>query len=55
MLELGVRWKVCDGNSIKLWKDTWLGGNGTGKLITPVRVLDSEATVASLLDNERHK
>lgn len=54
MLEMGVRWKVCNGNSIKMWKDAWLRVNGIGKLITPIRVLNREATVVSLLDNERH-
>lgn len=55
LLEKGVRWKVRVGNSIKVWKDGWIGGNGTGKLITPVRILDKEATIASLLDNDRHQ
>lgn len=55
ILERGVRWKVSDGKSIKLWHDAWLGKNGTGKLITPARVLDKEATVESILDNKTHQ
>lgn len=51
-LELGVRWKVSNGKSIKLWHDAWLGGNGTGKLITPIRILDENSTVDVHLDSE---
>lgn len=49
-----MRWKVSDGKSINMWKDAWVCGNGTGKLITLVRVLDENTTVDALLDNETH-
>lgn len=52
-LDLGVRLRVGDGLSIKLWKDAWLGGNGLGKIITPPRLLDKESTVDSLIDKDR--
>lgn len=54
VLELGVRWRVGDGRSIKIWKDAWLDGDGTGKLITPVRVLDQDDTVDKLMDSSNH-
>lgn len=31
-----------------------MGGHGTGKIITPPRLLDKEATVASIMDGENH-
>lgn len=49
-LERGVRWRVGDGKTIKLWHDAWIGGEGTRKLICPIRVLDSEVTVDALID-----
>lgn len=43
-----------DGRSIKLWYDAWVGGDGTGKLISPIRILDPNATVDVLIDNEHN-
>lgn len=54
VLDLGVRWKVGDGRSIKLWKDAWLGGPGSGKLITAPRLLDKEPDVSSIIDDIHH-
>lgn len=55
ILNLGVRWRVGDGKSINMWRDAWVGGNGIGKLITPVRILDQNATVDALMDVDNHK
>lgn len=44
-----------DGRTINIWNDAWIGGNGTGKVITPIRLLDRNATVDTLLDNENHE
>lgn len=38
-----------------MWRDAWVGGNGIGKLITPVRILDQNATVDALMDVDNHK
>lgn len=54
MLELGVRWRIGDGKSVRLWKDAWVGSNGSGKIISPVRILDENATVDAILDNVDH-
>lgn len=53
-LDLGVRWKVGKGKSIRLWHDAWLGGDGTGKLITQVRMLESNTKVEALIDLVNH-
>lgn len=42
-----------NGDSIKIWRDAWLGGQGTGKIVSPPSLLDKEATVASLIDRDR--
>lgn len=55
LLELGVRWRVGDGRSIKLWHEAWLGGEGSDKLITHVRILGPNETVDALMDQtNRH-
>lgn len=50
LLELGTRWRIGDGKSVRIWKDALLGGAGTGKLISPIRGLDDNATVETLFD-----
>lgn len=42
-----------DGWSINIWKNAWLGGNGSGKIISPPRSHDTEASIASLIDSDR--
>lgn len=52
VLEQGVRWRVGDGKSISLWDDAWIDGKGTGKLISPRRILNHDAKVEAILDLE---
>lgn len=53
VINLGVRWRVGDGRSINIWSDAWLGGMGSGKIISPPHFLDREPTVASILDKDQ--
>lgn len=50
LLSLGVRWRVGNGQTVKIWKDAWLGGLGTGKVISPPRLLDENTSVDALID-----
>ena len=50
VLRSGLRWRVGSGSSISVWNDAWLPSPSTFKVITPVRVLNAEATVDSLID-----
>lgn len=54
ILELGVRWGIDDGKYVRLWKDAWAGKEGTGKIISPIKVLEENATVDTILDNANH-
>lgn len=46
----GCRWRVGDGQKIKIWGDKWLPTPMTYKVTTPRRVLDDEAMVSNLID-----
>ena len=46
---LGTRWRVGDGESIRIYKDCWLPRSSVTLIPS---VLDSEARVAELIDSE---
>jgi hypothetical protein len=46
-----LRWRVSSGASISVWNDAWLPCPTTYKVITPIRVLNEDATVDSLIDD----
>ena len=50
VLQADLRWRVGTGTRIKVWKDAWLPSPTTYKVISPVCVLDANATVDSLID-----
>lgn len=46
----GLRWRVGNGKSIRVWSDEWIPGQGAGKILSPVRVLPADARVEDLID-----
>lgn len=52
MLEKGTRWRIGNVLSIRIWKDAWLGGKGSGKVISPPSSLSPDSTVYELFDKE---
>ena len=42
---LGARWWIGDGSSVKIFKDSWLPGAQSGRVLSPVSILSEEATV----------
>ena len=52
LLDIVVRWRVGDGKTVRICKDAWLGIEGSGKLITTIRVLDENATVETFMDKD---
>lgn len=42
---LGARWRIGEGSSVKILKDSWLPGTHSGRVLSPVYVLSEEATV----------
>jgi hypothetical protein len=52
LLQAGLIWRVGDGERIKIWKDRWVPLPTTYAIQTPVRILDSEARVSSLINRD---
>ncbi|XP_048494687.1 uncharacterized protein LOC125494872 [Beta vulgaris subsp. vulgaris] len=45
-----VRWRIGNGKCINIWQDRWLGGEGSGRVINPTRLLHENACVSTLID-----
>lgn len=45
----GLRWRVGDGQSIKIWKDQWLLTPSTYKVQSPMSTLTDDATMKTLM------
>lgn len=54
ILEKGTRWRIGDGRTVQIWKDAWLGREGSGKIISPSSLLAPYVTVSDLIDPD-HK
>lgn len=52
LLKAGMRWRVGDGRHIKIWGDKWILVPTTYEIQSRIRVLDREAKVCDLIDNE---
>ena len=42
---LGARWRIGDGSSVKIFKDSWLPGAQSGRVLSFVSILSEEATM----------
>lgn len=54
LLKVGLIWRVGDGKSIKIWGDRWIPSPSSFAIQTPLRFLDCEEKVCSLIDPETH-
>ena len=45
MILLGARWRIGDGSSVKVFKDSWLSSAHSGRVFSPISVLLEEAMV----------
>ena len=52
VIQLGAQWRIGDGSSVKIFKDSWLPDVHSGRVLSPVSVLSEDATVDQLLDSE---
>ena len=49
---LGACWRIGDGSSVKFFKDSWLPGAQSGRVLSLVSILSEEATVDQLIDRD---
>ena len=52
VISMGARWRVGDGNQIRIFEDRWLPFEGSGKIISPCWNLHRDVDVSSLIDND---
>jgi hypothetical protein len=52
LLQEGMRWRVDDGKSIRIWHDRWLPSPTTYAVQSPVTILGEDARVSSLIDDD---
>lgn len=52
LLREGLVWRVGDGRSIKIWGDGWLDSPSTFSIQSPIHVLDKDARVSELIDED---
>lgn len=52
LLQAGMMWRVGDRKSIKIWKDRWIPSPTTFAIQSLIVILDSEARVSMLIDEE---
>lgn len=45
-------WRVGDGRSIKIWHDKWLPVQTSNKVQSQVKILDSDARVSEIIEEE---
>ena len=53
VVKKGMRWRVGDGNDIKIWSDKWLPPPSLYKVVSTKNTLGAEAKVCELIDPER--
>ena len=52
VISMGARWRVGDGNQIRIFEDRWMPFEGSGKIISPCLNLHRDAVVSTLIDND---
>ncbi|XP_041024388.1 uncharacterized protein LOC121264998 [Juglans microcarpa x Juglans regia] len=46
----GMIWRITNGEDVKIWQDKWIPTNNSGKVMSPVKILSSNAKVTELID-----
>ena len=52
LIEVGSRWRIGRGNTVKIWGDPWLSNSHTHKVQSPISHLPHDAKVEELIDWE---
>jgi hypothetical protein len=52
LLQERLLWWVGDGRTVKIWNDRWVALPMTYSIQSPVQILDQEAKVCALIDED---
>jgi hypothetical protein len=52
LLQEGLLWWVGDGRTVKIWNGRWVALPVTYSIQSPVQILDQEAKVCALIDED---
>ena len=50
LIDDGARYRVGNGQTVRIYQDYWLPGDGSGKVISPPSLLSADARVADIID-----
>ena len=50
VIAMGEKWQVGDGLSIRIYKDSWLPREGSGRTVSPPKFMYSESKVSQLIN-----
>jgi hypothetical protein len=45
-------WRVGDGSQVRIWGDKWVTSNHTNMIQAPIQILDKEAKVSEIINQE---
>ena len=48
----GMRWRIGDGSSDRIYEDRWLPTTEHGRVISPISDISSDALVSTLIDHD---
>ena len=51
VIATGARWRIGNGQSVRVFHNCWLPGEGSGRIISPASSLHVDTVVADLLDD----
>ena len=51
MIATGARWRIGNGQSVKVYNDCWLPGEGLGRIISSAFSLHVDTVITDLIDD----
>lgn len=51
-MQVGHRWRIGNGNKVRVWKDCRVPGQEDSKIKSPVRIIDQNVLVCDLIDQD---
>lgn len=49
LLDTRLIWCIGNGKTVRIWQDPWIPKPPSHKILLPMRILDTQATISNLL------